>query len=230
MYDELYHYGIKGQKWGVRRFQNADGTLTTKGKKRYAKELRTQLRTSGVEGKQWYEMSNDLARSDKFKSALGNKFNDISKARDEYVRLSNELNKSYRNQSNKLTEKKLNSLVDQDIKKNKDFYQSWKPRFFDKDGNPSDELIGYVKDSIQDEYANKNKRHQEIEKSYNQAWKKYDKLRTEAVNDLLGKHARDTVTVYDSLYGQTTNVSISQIVEHAISELDRNVQFEFYDE
>ena len=33
--DELYHHGIKGQKWGVRRFQNKDGSLTTKGKKRY---------------------------------------------------------------------------------------------------------------------------------------------------------------------------------------------------
>lgn len=33
---ELYHYGIKGQRWGVRRFQNQDGTLTAKGKKRYS--------------------------------------------------------------------------------------------------------------------------------------------------------------------------------------------------
>lgn len=33
---ELYHYGIKGQKWGVRRFQRKDGTLTPKGRKRYA--------------------------------------------------------------------------------------------------------------------------------------------------------------------------------------------------
>ena len=32
---ELYHHGIKGQKWGVRRFQNEDGTLTPAGKKRY---------------------------------------------------------------------------------------------------------------------------------------------------------------------------------------------------
>ncbi len=32
--DELYHYGIKGQKWGVRRYQNKDGSLTAAGKKR----------------------------------------------------------------------------------------------------------------------------------------------------------------------------------------------------
>ena len=38
----LAHHGIKGQRWGVRRFQNADGSLTAAGKKRvnkqYAKE------------------------------------------------------------------------------------------------------------------------------------------------------------------------------------------------
>lgn len=32
---ELYHHGVKGQKWGVRRYQNKDGSLTPAGKKRY---------------------------------------------------------------------------------------------------------------------------------------------------------------------------------------------------
>lgn len=34
-HSELYHHGIKGQKWGIRRYQNPDGSLTEEGKRRY---------------------------------------------------------------------------------------------------------------------------------------------------------------------------------------------------
>ena len=38
MSSELQHWGIKGQKWGVRRYQNSDGSLTPAGIKRYRDE------------------------------------------------------------------------------------------------------------------------------------------------------------------------------------------------
>lgn len=37
---ELYHHGIKGMKWGVRRYQNKDGSLTPEGQKRYDRDVR----------------------------------------------------------------------------------------------------------------------------------------------------------------------------------------------
>lgn len=41
--NELYHFGVKGMKWGVRRYQNKDGTLTDKGKKRYSDEYKKEM-------------------------------------------------------------------------------------------------------------------------------------------------------------------------------------------
>ena len=41
--NELYHHGILGQRWGVRRFQNEDGTLTNEGRKR---QLRKEQKLS----------------------------------------------------------------------------------------------------------------------------------------------------------------------------------------
>jgi len=50
-YNELYHYGVKGMKWGVRRYRNSDGTLTSAGKKRAKQEYRSDNKTAEVLGR-----------------------------------------------------------------------------------------------------------------------------------------------------------------------------------
>lgn len=44
--DYLEHHGIKGQKWGIRRYQNSDGSYTDAGRKRYSKRLEKKVNKS----------------------------------------------------------------------------------------------------------------------------------------------------------------------------------------
>ena len=50
--NDIWHYGIKGQKWGIRRYQNSDGTLTASGKRRQKKEEKRQAKEARKQAKQ----------------------------------------------------------------------------------------------------------------------------------------------------------------------------------
>ena len=53
----IYHHGIKGMKWGIRKYQNKDGSLTPEGKKRYSEDY-----LSAHSGKSVKEISDDELR------------------------------------------------------------------------------------------------------------------------------------------------------------------------
>lgn len=47
---EIMHFGILGMKWGVRRYQNKDGSLTAAGKKRYSDEELNEIKKASERG------------------------------------------------------------------------------------------------------------------------------------------------------------------------------------
>lgn len=73
----LEHYGVLGMKWGVRRFENKDGSLTAAGKKRYSKKRERELKK---------DIKNRSTLSEK---ELDTKINRLRKE-NEFVRLANE--------------------------------------------------------------------------------------------------------------------------------------------
>ena len=77
-YNTLQHHGIKGQKWGVRRYRNEDGTLTSAGKKR-AKTLSDSKRVKAIRKKKIKNMSNDELREANNRLQLERQYKDLTK-------------------------------------------------------------------------------------------------------------------------------------------------------
>lgn len=93
--EELAHHGILGQKWGVRRYQNKDGSLTAKGKKHYdnmsddklQKSLYKQVKNERANQSDWYNkwaVNNTIGENSK--AVQDRYFEDLKKFRssDEY--------------------------------------------------------------------------------------------------------------------------------------------------
>lgn len=80
-YEELTHWGIKGMRWGVRRYQNPDGSLTAKGRKRYNEELASVREAEKtLKNRQSVKAKLDRLEARKKAVAQGNKELDESEA------------------------------------------------------------------------------------------------------------------------------------------------------
>lgn len=93
MNNELMHHGILGMRWGVRRYQNEDGTLTAKGKARYAK-VESSKRLQKSETKKARKTLNMHAKNDpRYARTYSKKSNKLRGKAERYMEGSDKYNK-----------------------------------------------------------------------------------------------------------------------------------------
>lgn len=104
---QLCHAGIKGMKWGVRRYQNTDGSLTPAGKQRYARDAREKGYDKQDDGGRYYKTVGKKNRRE-----------DLDVNADRYVKEDRERSKQLLDESANMSGK-LKNIADKSIKNNK---------------------------------------------------------------------------------------------------------------
>lgn len=105
MTNELYHHGVKGQKWGIRRYQNKDGSRTSAGKKHYSKDELTGVKKV---------VDSTRQMNDTLRVSNQNHINNNSKKNNKRMDLSSMSDQELRNQINReLLERQYNDVFNQ---------------------------------------------------------------------------------------------------------------------
>ena len=148
--DELYHHGIKGMRWGIRRYQNPDGSLTAAGRKKYAKE---EYRNNKLSAKK--EFNNAIEKANKSYDKTMSKYkNDLAKVDETHDKLQKATDEHYQAELRKYK-------ADMDFWEPGDFYEEAASKYskvmseYNSTSASNSIARALAKTKVSDLYANK---------------------------------------------------------------------------
>lgn len=192
LYEDNYlaHFGIKGQKWGLRRFQKLDGTLTEEGRARYRqpdaqKELSRAIQKSRTKEQiaALPQAKDTLARIKDSAKALSDAHKEAGKySNDFYSRKNKEAYDKYTRKYAELSTKIYENSEDEERIQSR----LWSIRNDDLDNGESFWLYLQDNPKIKQEYEAAEKRAEKAYKDHQELIRKYAK-------DWLGDHSSDKI-------------------------------------
>lgn len=110
---KLYHHGIRGMKWGVRRYQNKDGSLTAAGKKRRDREFnalnKDQQKNFTENPNKWVQ--DDLRRSKGVADSSSNMIRELKRVNDTSIRNKSKTRMNLDNMTDEQMRKEINRAL-----------------------------------------------------------------------------------------------------------------------
>lgn len=156
--DELYHHGVKGMKWGVRRYQNKDGSLTNAGRKKISKQYKKQSVkvTRDLQNQQssmWVKSYNKTADYmngggiDKFNKQQEKKYGKDYAKRDDYM---DNYQKLFNEKMNQNLNKTLNEFYsnNKNVQKSRDLVEKYKMTKWDDLAKQNESIIEELRNTV----------------------------------------------------------------------------------